>query len=62
MRCFFCLLVVDPYDIIPPGCGKKATIACIINSKDLIISLDSMPELLASLGDELKNVAIGIGS
>ena len=62
MGCLFSFLVVDPDDILQPCCGKVASIMGVIQGKDLIIWLNSMPDLFASLGKKLEEVPIGVGS
>lgn len=62
MTCLFGLLVVDTDDIIPACSCKVSAIVGVVNRENLIIRLDSMPELFACLGEDLEDVPIRIGS
>lgn len=56
------LLVVDTNDIIAACSCKISSVVCVVNRKDLIVRLNSMPQLFAGLGENLEDMAIGIGS
>ena len=61
VRGLFCFFVIYPYGAIQPCSGKVATIASIVESKNLIIGLNSMPDLFSGFGKELEEVAVGVG-
>jgi len=50
MSGLFGFLVVNPYDIFKTSCGKVATIVSIIQGENLIIWLNTMPELFSGFG------------
>ncbi len=62
VRCLFSLLIINSHNVIPSSSGKVSPITRVVEGKDLVVSLYSMPELLPRLCDELKDMAIGIGS
>jgi len=62
MSGLFGFLVVNPYDIFKTSCGKVATIVSIIQGENLIIWLNTMPELFSGFGEELEQMPISVGS
>lgn len=62
MRGFLCFLVVDSHNAVSSCCCEVSSVRCVIEGKDLVVGLNPVPELLAGLGDELEEVAVGIGS
>ena len=61
VRGLFCFLVIYPYGIVKSRSGKVATIASIVQSKNLIIGLNSMPDLFSGFGEELEEVSVSVG-
>ncbi len=62
MRSFLCLLIIYSYNAVSTRSCKISPIWGIIQGKDLVVGLNSMPELFACLSYKLEDVSISISS
>ena len=58
---FFSFLIVDPYEVVLAGCGEGSSIGVVVKGHNVVSFLEVMPNLLAGLGRELVEVAVGVG-
>ena len=58
---FFSFLIVDPDEVILACCGEGSSIGVVVKGHNVVSFLEVMPNLLAGLGRELVEVAVGVG-